>query len=44
MVFTTHLVAHIHRMMQEDFLYGHPDEKLTILHSPHEIWKPTSRT
>jgi uncharacterized protein (TIGR00730 family) len=35
--FYDHLVAHIHRMMQEDFLYGHPDEKMTILNKPEEI-------
>ncbi len=35
--FYDHLVAHMHRMMQEDFLYGHPDEKMTILKHPAEI-------
>jgi uncharacterized protein (TIGR00730 family) len=35
--FYDHLVAHIKRMMQEDFLYGNPEEKMTILTSPDEI-------
>ena len=35
--FYDHLVAHIKRMMQEDFLYGNPDEKMTILNDPKEI-------
>lgn len=35
--FYDHLVAHINRMMQEDFLYGNPDEKMTILNDPKEI-------
>ena len=35
--FYDHLVAHIQRMMQEDFLYGNPDEKMTILNHPKEI-------
>ena len=35
--FYDHLVAHIHRMMQEGFLYGHPDERMTILKEPSEI-------
>lgn len=35
--FYDHLVAHMHMMMQEDFLYGHPDEKMTILKDPAEI-------
>lgn len=35
--FYDHLVAHINRMMQEDFLYGNPEEKMTILNDPKEI-------
>ena len=35
--FYDHLVAHMNRMMQEDFLYGNPDEKMTILNDPKEI-------
>ena len=35
--FYDHLVAHINRMMQENFLYDNPDEKMTILNSPEEI-------
>ena len=35
--FYDHLVAHINRMMQENFLYDHPDEKMTILSDPEEL-------
>ena len=35
--FYDHLVAHIQMMMREDFLYGNPEEKMTILKSPDEI-------
>lgn len=35
--FYDHLVAHIKRMMQENFLYDNPDEKMTILSMPEEI-------
>lgn len=35
--FYDHLVAHINRMMQENFLYDNPDEKMTILSKPEEL-------
>ena len=35
--FYDHLVAHINRMMQENFLYDYPDEKMTILSDPEEL-------
>ncbi len=35
--FYDHLLAHIDRMHQENFLYYHPNEKITILRSPEAI-------
>jgi uncharacterized protein (TIGR00730 family) len=35
--FYDHLAAHILRMHDENFLYDHPDEKMTILSEPEEI-------
>jgi uncharacterized protein (TIGR00730 family) len=35
--FYDHLVAHIKLMHEEDFLYYHPDEKMTVLKNPQEL-------
>jgi len=35
--FYNHLMQHIRLMMQEEFLYGDPDEKITMLHQPEEL-------
>jgi uncharacterized protein (TIGR00730 family) len=37
--FYDHLIAHIHSMQHEDFLYGHPDEKMTVLKEPSDFLK-----
>ena len=37
--FYDHLIAHIHNMQHEDFLYGHPDEKMTVLKEPSDLLK-----
>ncbi len=37
--FYDHLIAHIHMMEKENFLYGHPDEKLTVLKEPSDLLK-----
>lgn len=37
--FYKHLVAHIKMMMEENFLYGNPDEKMTVLNHPDELTK-----
>lgn len=35
--FYDHLIAHIHKMKDEDFLYGHPDTKMTVLVEPSDL-------
>jgi uncharacterized protein (TIGR00730 family) len=35
--FYDHLMQHIRLMMQEEFLYGDPDEKITMLHQAEEL-------
>lgn len=35
--FYDHLIAHIHVMQDESFLYGHPDEKMTVLNKPGDL-------
>ncbi len=35
--FYTHLMAHIELMHAEDFLYFHPNEKITVLQHPDEL-------
>lgn len=35
--FYDHLIGHIHRMNDEEFLYGHPAEKITVLAEASEI-------
>ncbi|MEX0636008.1 MAG: TIGR00730 family Rossman fold protein [Ferruginibacter sp.] len=35
--FYNHLMAHIKLMMQEQFLYGDPEEKITMLNNPEEL-------
>jgi uncharacterized protein (TIGR00730 family) len=35
--FYDHLVAHIKLMQEEDFLYGHPDEQMTMLSDPASL-------
>lgn len=35
--FYDHLIAHIQKMEEEDFLYGQPDEKMTVLKTPQEL-------
>lgn len=35
--FYDHLIAHIDRMHQEEFLYYHPNEKMTVLNKPEDI-------
>jgi len=37
--FYDHLIAHINRMHEENFLYDHPDEKMTILTEPSALKK-----
>ena len=37
--FYTHLAEHIHRMQDEDFLYDHPDNKITMLNEPADLLK-----
>jgi uncharacterized protein (TIGR00730 family) len=37
--FYDHLIAHIKIMRQENFLYGHPDETITILNEPADLLK-----
>ena len=32
-----HLIAHIQMMEKENFLYGHPDEKMTVLKEPSDL-------
>jgi len=35
--FYDHLIAHINVMQEENFLYHHPDEKITVLKEPSEL-------
>ncbi|MEP6711848.1 MAG: TIGR00730 family Rossman fold protein [Ferruginibacter sp.] len=35
--FYTHLIAHIKMMHDENFLYDHPDTKMTVLNDPAEL-------
>ena len=37
--FYDHLIAHIHQMQTENFLYDHPDTKMTVLKEPSELLK-----
>jgi uncharacterized protein (TIGR00730 family) len=37
--FYDHLIAHIHKMQEEDFLYDHPDTKMTVLDEPSDLLK-----
>ena len=37
--FYTHLIAHIKMMHDENFLYDHPDTKMTVLREPEELIK-----
>jgi uncharacterized protein (TIGR00730 family) len=37
--FYSHLVSHIRLMQQEDFLYDHPDTKMTVLNEPSDLLK-----
>lgn len=37
--FYNHLVDHIRRMQDEDFLYDHPDNKIKVLNEPAELLK-----
>jgi hypothetical protein len=37
--FYDHLIAHIHMMQQESFLYDHPDKKMTVLKEPSDMLK-----
>lgn len=37
--FYDHLVAHIHRMHQENFLYDHPEEQMIIVSEPGQLEK-----
>ncbi len=37
--FYTHLIAHIKIMHDENFLYDHPDTKMTVLHEPEDLLK-----
>ncbi len=37
--FYTHLIAHIHAMDKENFLYSHPDDQMTILNEPRDLLK-----
>ena len=37
--FYTHLIAHIKMMHDENFLYDHPDTKMTVLNEPQELLK-----
>ena len=35
--FYDHLIAHIQMMDKQDFLYGNPDEKMTVLRTPADL-------
>ncbi len=35
--FYDHLIAHIHKMQEENFLYGQVEDKMTILKEPSEL-------
>ena len=35
--FYDHLIAHIHKMHEANFLYFHPDEIITIINEPDEL-------
>ncbi len=35
--FYDHLIAHIHAMDKENFLYSHPDNQMTVLNAPQEL-------
>ncbi|MBS1741707.1 MAG: TIGR00730 family Rossman fold protein [Bacteroidetes bacterium] len=37
--FYDHLIAHIQKMENENFLYGNPEEKMSILTSPEDLLK-----
>ena len=37
--FYDHLIAHIHLMHRENFLYDDPDKKMTVLNEPSELLK-----
>lgn len=37
--FYDHLIAHIHLMLDENFLYDHPDKKMTVLNEPSDLLK-----
>ena len=37
--FYDHLIAHVHKMHEEKFLYSHPDEQMTVLNNASEIEK-----
>ncbi len=37
--FYNHLVEHIRRMQEEDFLYDHPDNKIKVLNEPADLLK-----
>ena len=37
--FYTHLIEHIKMMHDENFLYDHPDTKMTVLNEPQELLK-----
>lgn len=37
--FYSHLVEHIQLMQQEEFLYDHPDNKITVLDEPADLLK-----
>ncbi|MEO6538092.1 MAG: TIGR00730 family Rossman fold protein [Ferruginibacter sp.] len=37
--FYTYLIAHIKIMHDENFLYDHPDTKMTVLHEPEDLLK-----
>ena len=37
--FYSHLIAHINMMHDENFLYDHPDTKMTVLQEPEDLLK-----
>ena len=37
--FYDHLIAHILRMHEENFLYDHPEQQMVVIHEPSQLAK-----
>ncbi len=37
--FYSHLMAHMHHMYEQGFLYEHPDQRLVVVNTPEEIFQ-----